>query len=142
MEAKITIAEFEKLMQETAPFSRPLDIAVEELGETVTTTMPPNVDNLRPGGTISGPAMMALADTAAYALVLSYVGLVELAVTTSFSVNFLRRPSPGPLRAVAGMLKIGRRLAVVEIDIEGDFDGGPKQVAHVVCTYSLPPDRS
>ena len=95
-------------MQETAPFSRPLDIAVEELGETVTMSMPANVDNLRPGGTISGPAMMALADTVAYALVLSYVGLVELAVTTRFSVNFLRRPSPGPLQAVASMLKIGQ----------------------------------
>ncbi len=141
MEAKITIAEFEKLMDETAPFARPLDLGIEELGETVIMTMPANANNLRPGGTISGPAMMALADTAAYALVLAHIGLVELAVTTNFSVNFLRRPSPGPVKAVASMLKIGRRLAVVEIDIEGDFDGGPKRVAHVVCTYSIPPDR-
>ena len=141
MQAKITIAEFEKLMHETAPFARPLNISVEELGETVTMTMPPNLNNLRPGGTISGPAMMALADTAAYALVLGHIGIVELAVTTNFSVNFLRRPSPGPLKAVARMLKLGRRLAVIEIDIEGDFDGRPRRVAHVVCTYSIPPDR-
>lgn len=68
--------------------------------------------HLRPGDTVSGPALMGLADIAAYAAILTAIGEVPLAVTTSFSINFLRRPDPGAILAEARLLKLGKRLAV------------------------------
>lgn len=92
---------------------------------------------LRPGGTLSGPTMMALADTAVYALVLSAIGKVPLAVTTSLSINFLRKPEPRDLIAEARMLKRGKALAVCDVAIRSE--GGDDIVAHAVVTYSIPP---
>ena len=92
---------------------------------------------LRPGGTISGPTMMALADVAMYVAVLASVGPVPLAVTTSFNINFLRKPKAGDLIAECRLLKLGRRLAVGEIQIRsGDHAA---IVAHATSTYSIPP---
>ncbi len=96
-----------------------------------------NPSSLRPGGTLSGPAMMTLADLAMYALVLSAVGLKPLAVTTNLSINFLRKPAPGDLIAEARMLKLGKALAVGEVSIRGD--GAADVCAHAVVTYSIPP---
>jgi len=94
---------------------------------------------LRPGGTISGPTMMSLADSAMYALVLSAIGLVPLAVTTNLSINFLRKPQPAALIAEARMLKLGRALAVGDVVIRSDGETEP--CAHAVVTYSIPPKR-
>lgn len=93
--------------------------------------------NLRPGGTISGPAMMALADYAMYAVVLAHIGPVALAVTTNLNINFLRKPGPADVVAEAKLLKLGRRLAVGEVIISQAGLDGP--VAHVTSTYSIPP---
>ncbi|MFK8251459.1 PaaI family thioesterase [Ancylobacter terrae] len=93
-------------------------------------------EQLRPGGTISGPAMMGLADVAAYAAILGAIGEVPLAVTTSFSINFLRKPTPGPLLAEARLMKLGRRLAVCNVDITSG--AGRELCAHAVTTYSIP----
>jgi uncharacterized protein (TIGR00369 family) len=92
---------------------------------------------LRPGGTVSGPVLMALADVSIYIAILAAIGWVPLAVTTNLSINFLKRPAPGPLIAEAKLLKLGKRLAVGEIAIrrEGDDD----LVAHATATYSIPP---
>lgn len=95
--------------------------------------------NLRPGGTISGPAMMALADYAMYAVVLAHVGPVALAVTTNLNINFLRKPGPDDIVAEAKLLKLGRRLAVGDVLMWQEGLDGP--VAHVTSTYSIPPDR-
>jgi uncharacterized protein (TIGR00369 family) len=92
--------------------------------------------HLRPGGTVSGPSQFALADIAAYVAVLSRVGPVALAVTTSATINFLRKPPPGDLIATARVLKRGRRLVVVDCAIAPD--GSDDLVAHAVATYSLP----
>ena len=81
--------------------------------------------------------MMALADTAMYALVLSAVGRVPLAVTTNLSINFLRKPEPKDLIAEARMLKLGKALAVGDVIIRSD--GSDDVVAHAVVTYSIPP---
>lgn len=91
---------------------------------------------LRPGGTISGPSMFALADVAMYAAVLSAIGPVALAVTTNLSINFLRRPEPRDLIAQARLLKLGKRLAVGEIALRSD--GIDALVAHATATYSIP----
>lgn len=93
--------------------------------------------NLRPGGTLSGPAMMALADYAMYAVILGHIGPVALAVTTNLSINFLRKPGPADLVADAKLLKLGKRLAVGEVTITQEGLDGP--VAHVTSTYSIPP---
>lgn len=95
--------------------------------------------NLRPGGTLSGPSMMALADYAMYAVVLAHIGPVALAVTTNLNINFLRKPGPADLVAEAKLLKLGRRLAVGDVLIWQEGLDGP--VAHVTSTYSIPPER-
>lgn len=96
-------------------------------------------NQLRPGGTLSGPTMMALADTAMYALVLSAIGEVPLAVTTNLSINFLRRPKAEALVAEGTMLKLGRSLAVGEVSLRS---ASVEEVcAHAVVTYALPPGR-
>jgi len=98
-----------------------------------------DVRHLRPGGTVSGPSMMALADYALYAAILASLGPVALAVTTSLNFNFLRRPGPTGLIAEARLLKLGRRLAVGEVAITApDSDD---LVCHATGTYSIPPAR-
>jgi uncharacterized protein (TIGR00369 family) len=93
---------------------------------------------LRPGGTVSGPVMMGLADQAMYAALLGVIGPVALAVTTSLTINFLRKPgADADVAAVATLLKLGGRLAVGEVRI---FSGTSDQpVAHATVTYSIPP---
>lgn len=92
--------------------------------------------HLRPGGTLSGPTMMGLADAAMYALVLGNIGPVALAVTTSLTINFYRKPAPGELYARARLLKMGKRLAVGDVLLDS---GDPEMsVAHVSVTYSIP----
>lgn len=92
--------------------------------------------SLRPGGTISGPTMFMLADTALYAAVLASVGPKALAVTTNMSINFLRKPPPRDLVADCRLLKLGKRLAVGDVTIFSDGDDEP--VAQATGTYSIP----
>jgi uncharacterized protein (TIGR00369 family) len=93
-------------------------------------------DYIRPGGTISGPTMMELADFAMYVAVFSAVGPQPLAVTTNLNINFLRKPAQADLIADARLMKVGKRLAVGEVTIYSD--GLPEPVAHVTSTYSIP----
>lgn len=120
--------------------------AVEELGLRVERIEPdgrvwvrqpfrPN--QLRPGGTVSGPTMMGLADAAMYAAVLARLGRVEMAVTQSLTINFFRRPAPRDLLAVAEILKPGKRSMVLEVRLFSE--GEESMVAHVTGTYALPP---
>ena len=93
--------------------------------------------HLRPGGTVSGPSMMALADVALYVALLGAIGPVKLAVTTSLNINFLRRPGLGDVMAECRYLKIGRTLAVGEATLTSV--GSQDPIAHVTATYSIPP---
>lgn len=94
-------------------------------------------DHLRPGGTVSGPTMMGLADVAVYAALLSRIGPVALAVTTNLNINFLRKPRPdADLLAHAEMLKVGKRLGVGEVAVYSEGDEDP--VAHATMTYAIP----
>ena len=95
-------------------------------------------DYLRPGGTISGPTMMELADFAMYVAVFSAIGPQPLAVTTNLTINFLRKPGHADLIADARLMKVGKRLAVGEVTIFSD--GADEPVAHVTSTYSIPND--
>jgi uncharacterized protein (TIGR00369 family) len=95
--------------------------------------------SIRPGGTISGPTMMALADFAMYVGVLASIGPVPLAVTTNLNINFLRKPASCDLIAECRLLKLGQRLAVGEVMIRSH--GREDPVAHVTSTYSIPPAK-
>jgi uncharacterized protein (TIGR00369 family) len=92
--------------------------------------------HIRPGGTVSGPTMMALADFAMYVAVLAAIGPVGLAVTTSLNINFLRKPGRADLLAEAKLMKLGKRLAVGEVALTSA--GSDDIVAHVTATYSIP----
>jgi uncharacterized protein (TIGR00369 family) len=94
---------------------------------------------LRPGGTISGPAMMTLADTAMWAVLVAMIGPVALAVTTNLNINFLRKPEQKDMIAEVRLLKLGKRLAVGDVIMYSEGDAHP--VAHATLTYSIPPNR-
>ena len=94
---------------------------------------------VRPGGTISGAKMMELADFTMYVAVFSAYGAQPLAVTTNLTINFLRKPAQADLIAEAELMKIGKRLAVVEVTIYSA--GAEEPVAHVTATYSIPAQR-
>lgn len=94
--------------------------------------------SLRPGGTVSGPTMFMLADTALYAAVLASVGPKALAVTTNVSINFLRKPPPRDLIAECRLLKLGRRLAVGDVTIFSEGEDEP--VAQATGAYAIPSD--
>lgn len=137
-EAKITAAELERLAAEEVPVAGQMGVIVERVapGEVVA-RVPYREAFVRPGGTVAGPVMMSLADFVVWGVVMSLIGPVKLAVTTSLNINFLRRPPPGDVVAHGRILKLGRRLAVGEVYLY--VDGGEDLVAHVTCTYSIPP---
>lgn len=91
---------------------------------------------LRPGGVISGPTLMSLADTAAYALVLAHIGDQLMAVTSQLNMSFLRGAAPGDLHADAEMLRLGRRLAVCDVRLW--TEAPDRLAAQANVTYSIP----
>jgi acyl-coenzyme A thioesterase PaaI-like protein len=98
-------------------------------------------DELRPGGTVSGPVLMEVADIALYIAILGEIGIVPLAVTTGLNINFLRKPSAGrDIIGVCHLMKVGRSLVVGEVNLYSEGDSEP--VAHAVGTYSIPPGQS
>ncbi len=92
---------------------------------------------LRPGDVISGPTLFMVADSAMYALVLAHVGPQLMAVTANFNMNFLNKARPGDVIGEARLLKLGRRLVVMEVALKIGDD--PTVVAHVTGSYALPP---
>ena len=92
--------------------------------------------SLRPGGVISGPTMMALADMAVYALVLAHIGEVPMAVTTSLTMHFLRPAKPGDLVAEASLLKLGRRIATADVRLW--TESPDRLAAHATVAYAIP----
>ena len=96
--------------------------------------------DLRPGGTVSGPTMMTAADYALYIAILGEIGIVALAVTTSLSINFLRKPTAEQdIRAVCKLMKVGKALVVGDVWLYSIDSEEP--IAHAVSTYSIPPQR-
>jgi uncharacterized protein (TIGR00369 family) len=115
------------------------DFTVERVeAEGVTLRMKVAERHLRPGGTVSGPTIFALADVAMYLAVLARIGPVALAVTTSCAVDFMRKPAAGrDLLGQARLLKLGRSLAVGDVLIFSE--GVDQPVARASLTYSIPP---
>ena len=135
----MTVAQLERFLRDEFPqfFHVSSGITIEQAwqgGSRVRQAYQPQFT--RPGGTISGPTMMALADFAMYVGVLASIGPVPLAVTTNLNINFLRKPAACDLVAECRLLKLGKRLAVGEVAIRSD--GAEDVVAHVTSTYSIP----
>ncbi len=118
----------------------PAEVEIEHLDDAMIRVRQRTSErNIRPGGTISGPTLMAMADFGFYLLLLGRLGPVALAVTTNLNINFMRKPEPADLIGEGRLLKLGRTLAV------GDFtiwsDGKAEPVAHATVTYSIPPGK-
>jgi len=138
---KLNIEQLQGFLAEHFPQGEQYGELVELGDGTATMRLPVDDQHLRPGGTVSGPAMMGLADVTVYAALLSRIGPVPLAVTTQLNINFLRKPSADrDIFATAQMLKVGKRLAVGEVYILSEGDEEP--MAHATMTYSIPdPDK-
>jgi uncharacterized protein (TIGR00369 family) len=137
--AKMSVAELEHFLRVEFPQAfAGGDIRVERAdGETCLLRERYGERMLRPGGTVSGPTLMALADCAMYVVLLSAIGPVGLAVTTNLNINFLRKGTPGhDITAAARLLKLGKRLAVGEVNLFSGVSADP--IAHVTSTYSIP----
>lgn len=115
------------------------DFAVERVGpEGVVLRLRVAERHLRPGGTVSGPSIFALADVAIYLAILARIGPVALAVTTNCAIDFMRKPAAGrDLLGEARVLKLGRSLAVGDVMVFSE--GAPKPVARAGLTYAIPP---
>jgi uncharacterized protein (TIGR00369 family) len=134
--SQVSVENFNRILADELPsaaengiYARSIEDGEAEL------VLPYSERSLRPGGTIAGPFMMLLADVCMYAVVLSLLGEIKLAVTTSLNINFLRKPSECDLVARGSIIKLGKRLAVIEVSI---YSSG-EIVAHATGTYSIPP---
>jgi uncharacterized protein (TIGR00369 family) len=137
----ITSAQFEKLLRENLPMMADWGVVVEAIGHgTAILSLPENPRFLRPGETVSGPVLMGLADVAVYAALLGAIGPVPLAVTSNLTINFLRKPGAGAIRAEAEILKLGRRLATGEVRLYAD--SSVEMAAHVIASYVIPDEKS
>ena len=135
----LTIPQIEEFLEEHFPAINRL-FTIEEIGDTgVRVRMGQSLVSLRPGGTISGPTLMTLADTAMYVLVLAIAGIEGHAVTTNLNINFLRKPKPVDVISEVRLLKSGARLIVGDVTMYSEGDSKP--VAHATVTYSIPPKR-
>ncbi len=134
----LTAEQVQVLIREGVLMAEDIDLRVDRLdADCALARVPFQAKLVRPGGTLSGPTLMALADAAMYAVVLGRLGRVEMAVTSSLNINFLARPSPTDLLAEATILRLSKRQAVCEVLL---YTAGARDnlVAHVTGTYALP----
>ena len=139
--SKISIQHFQDLIKNELYWADDVGLSLEQVnsGHAIM-RLPYDERSIRPGGTISGPHMMLLADACMFAVVLSMIGDVTLAVTTNLNINFLRKPSQSDLLAEGKIIKLGKRLAVLEVSLFTADDN--EIVAHATGTYSIPPQNS
>ena len=137
MEPRLTVAEITEFLDQVFPQLRG-QMVIEEVGPMrARMRMPIDASHLRPGGTVSGPAMFTLADCTFYVATLAMIGREALAVTTSLSINFLRKPARRDLIGEARILKLGQRLSVGDVTLTSEGEDRP--VAHATMTYAIPP---
>ena len=134
----LSAEQVQALIRQGVPMAEDIALCIDRLdAEHALARVPFQARLVRPGGTLSGPTIMALADAAMYAVVLGRLGRVEMAVTANLNINFLSRPQPVDLLAEARILRLTRRQAVCEVAL---YTQGCEQdmVAHVTGTYALP----
>ncbi len=133
--SELDVAQLQDILEAAFP-GNDVPRVEERFGETVVLCQPVTDRHGRPGGTLSGPTMMMLADTSAWMAILAQIGPVLLAVTTSLHIDFLRKPDFTDLMARATVLKLGRKLAVVDVSLYSR--GHDELVAKAQVTYSIP----
>jgi len=134
---KMTAVAVNDFIDSTIPMYKLSGYRVETVIEgEIRVRLPYSADSLRAGGSISGPTMMTLADTAMYALILASLGPIGLAVTQNLNINFLRKPRNADLIATARFLRLGKRSAVIDVLIYAGDD--PDPVAQATGTYAIP----
>lgn len=134
----ISAAEFDEIIRAELPWAHELGMRSDKIGRgTASLRLAFKPSMVRPGGVISGPTIMALADACMFAVAMSRIGKIKLAVTTSFNINFLHRASPCDLIADGRILKLGKRLVVMDVIVHSE--GHSEPVAHATGTYSIPP---
>jgi uncharacterized protein (TIGR00369 family) len=128
------VAELQAFLE--GAFPNDLPYVVEEISQTgVRMRLTVTESNVRPGGTVSGPSLMALADCAAWLAIIGQIGPIALA--TSLHIDFLRKPALVDVMATGTLLKLGARLGVVEVALHSMADSA--LVAQAQVTYSIPP---
>lgn len=137
-ELKMGVADLERFLAEVFPQALQAGFRIAEVTDAgVTLTLQAGHRHLRPGGTVMGPTLMMLADTVTYLTILSRMGPVALAVTTSLEIHFLKKAGPGEIEVRGVPLKIGRRIAVVNAELWA----GEERVAFATVTYAIPDRR-
>lgn len=133
----LTAAQVQNLIRLGVPMADDIDLRIDFLdADKAVARVPFHGKLVRPGGTLSGPVIMALGDAAMYAVILGRLGRVEMAVTANLNINFLAKPKPVDLVAEARILRLSRRQAVCEVALYSQ--GDQELVAHVTGTYALP----
>ncbi len=139
-ETPLRVEEVTRLIDETFPgiHTGGRTVFIESVADrTACVRLKLDPRNIRPGGTISGPAMFMLADFAIYVALIATIGAPAIsAVTSNLNINFLLRPDPADLLANAKVIRIGRRLAYAEVHISAD--GGGEVLAHATGSYAMP----
>jgi acyl-coenzyme A thioesterase PaaI-like protein len=133
----VTVEDLQHLLDNAFPGNRVPYVIEQITDSTVRMVLRVGETDGRPGGTVSGPTLMALADCAAWMVIIGQIGPVTLSVTTSFHIDFLRKPELVDIVAVGGLLKLGSRLAVAEVAMYSV--GNEDIVAKAQVTYSIPP---
>ena len=130
-----TRTEISEFLAAAFPQSKCVVVDVGNASATVSHTV--GADELRPGGTVSGPVLMTVADVALYVAILGEIGIVPLTVTTSLNINFLRKPAADKsIVGVCKLIKLGKTMAVGEVSLYSE--GSSEMVAHAVGTYAIP----
>ncbi|MFN8051996.1 MAG: PaaI family thioesterase [Acidimicrobiales bacterium] len=141
--AVMSALDLEEFLAAAFPLA-PRTYRVEEVTDVgVLMRLPIGDEHERPGGTVSGPAMMTLADAAAWLATVSRIGPVALSVTSSLTINFLDKPAMADLWGSAELLKLGRRQSVTQVKLFSDVGGAPgdRLLAQASVTYAIPGDR-
>lgn len=140
MKPQMTVAQVTSFLAEVFPqIARDFEVlTIDEGGVSV--RMHVKEEHLRPGGTVSGPAIFALADVSYYIATLALIGPEALTVTTNCSINFMRKPDPANMVSKARVLKLGRTLSVGDVTLFSEGNDTP--MAHASVTFSIPPKCS
>ena len=133
----MTVDALQRFLVESFPEAPPTAVVEELTDWGVRVRQPITALDSRPGGTVSGPSLMALADLTAWSVVLARIGPVALSVTTSLHIDFLRRPDLVDVIAEGRLLKLGRRLAVIQVSMRSAHSA--ELLAQAQVTYSIPP---
>jgi uncharacterized protein (TIGR00369 family) len=133
----MTVDELQQFLLDGFPLDPPTFVVEDIRNQTIRVRLPVLASHGRPGGTVSGPALMSLADCTAWLAIVAHIGPVALAVTTSLHIDFLRKPALVDVVATGTLLKLGKRLAVVEVGMASK--DSEAVIAKAQVTYSIPP---